>query len=317
MANQIKHIGYKAFDKDLKCRGFQYEIGKTYELSGSLIICQTGFHFCKNLYNVFNYYPRNEETRVCEIIAEDIQIKGDKAVTNKITILREILKSELDNNSGNRNSGDGNSGNGNSGDGNSGYGNSGDRNSGNRNSGDWNSGNRNSGDGNSGNGNSGNGNSGDGNSGDWNSGDGNSGDGNSGDGNSGDGNSGYGNSGYGNSGNRNSGDWNSGDGNSGYFNTVVPIYLFNKPSKVLYTKEFEYEMRSLNVKPILQWIVSNEMTSKEQEENPSYKVTGGFLRKTGRHDWTKLTKKDKAFIKALPNFNDKIFKEITGVSIDD
>ena len=252
MANQIKHIGYKAFDKDLKCRGFQYEIGKTYELSGSLIICQTGFHFCKNLYNVFNYYPRNEETRVCEIIAEDIQIKGDKAVTNKITILREILKSELDNNSGNRNSGDGNSGNGNSGDGNSGYG-----------------------------------------------------------------NSGYGNSGYGNSGNRNSGDWNSGDGNSGYFNTVVPIYLFNKPSKVLYTKEFEYEMRSLNVKPILQWIVSNEMTSKEQEENPSYKVTGGFLRKTGRHDWTKLTKKDKAFIKALPNFNDKIFKEITGVSIDD
>jgi hypothetical protein len=271
----MKHIGYKAFDKDLKCRGFQFEIGKTYEINGTLTICKNGFHFCKKLSDVFNYYSRNDETRVCEILAEDIIIEGDKAVTNKITIIREIFKDELDNNSGYGNSGYGNSGYGNSGNRNSGYGNSGNRNSGNRNSGDWNSG-------------------------DW---------------NSGDGNSGNRNSGYGNSGNRNSGDWNSGDGNSGYFCTKVPIYLFNKPSNLVYTKEFENQIRSLNVKPILQWVCINEMTEQEKKDNPSSKITGGFLRKTNRRDWTKLTDANKKFILSLPNYNDEVFKQITGISL--
>jgi hypothetical protein len=306
----MKHIGYKAFDKDLKCRGFQFEIGKTYEINGTLTICKNGFHFCKKLSDVFNYYSRNDETRVCEILAEDIIIEGDKAVTNKITIIREIFKDELDNNSGYGNSGYGNSGYGNSGNRNSGYGNSGNRNSGNRNSGDWNSGDWNSGDGNSGNRNSGYGNSGNRNSGNR-----NSGDWNSGDWNSGDGNSGNRNSGYGNSGNRNSGDWNSGDGNSGYFCTKVPIYLFNKPSNLVYTKEFENQIRSLNVKPILQWVCINEMTEQEKKDNPSSKITGGFLRKTNRRDWTKLTDANKKFILSLPNYNDEVFKQITGISL--
>jgi hypothetical protein len=58
------------------------------------------------------------------------------------------------------------------------------------------------------------------------------------------------------------------------------------------------------------------MTTEEQTNNPSHKVTGGFLRKTNRHDWTKLTPKDKAFIKALPGYDDTIFKQISnGVSL--
>jgi hypothetical protein len=163
---------------------------------------------------------------------------------------------------------------------------------------------------NSGNRNSGNRNSGNRNSGDWNSGDGNSGYGNSGDWNSGDGNSGYGNSG-----NRNSGDWNSGDGNSGYFNTLVPVYFFNKPSDLIYTKDFEYKIRNLNVKPILEWIGESIMNEKEKNDHPLYKTTGGFLRKTERYDWRYLTKENKSFIQSLPNFDDNVFKQITGISL--
>jgi hypothetical protein len=104
---------------------------------------------------------------------------------------------------------------------NSGSWNSGRRNSGYRNSGHRNSGYRNSGDNNSGNYNSGN----------WNSGRRNSGYRNSGSNNSGHGNSGSFNSGDYNSGNYNSGRWNSGDWNSGYLCTQTPpIYLFNKPA---------------------------------------------------------------------------------------
>ena len=285
--------GYKAFDKNLKCRGMQFEVGKIYNQSGELKICENGFHFCANILDVYNYYEKSTDTRICEVEALDIiQTEGDKSCTRKLKIIRELSDKELLNiwinrtNSGNRNSGDWNSG---------------DWNSGHRNSGDWNSGNRNSGDWNSGHGNSGHGNSGHGNSGNR---------------NSGDWNSGHGNSGHGNSGNRNSGDWNSGDGNSGYFNTTIPVYFFNKPSTIKYTKELENKIRSINVKPILTWITSKDMSEEEKNSNPSHKITGGFLRSTGRHDWTKLTDADKEFIKSLPNYDDEVFKVISnGVSL--
>jgi hypothetical protein len=283
--------GYKAFDKNLKCLGFQFKVGKTFETK-EIELCKSGFHFCENPFDVYNYYPKETNTRICEVEAlGEVKKEGDKSVTNKIKIVKELSDIErLDlwikrTNSGDWNSGYGNSGNRNSGDWNSGYGNSGNKNSGNRNSGDWNSGY-----GNSGNKNSGDKNSGNGNSGDW-------------------------NSGYGNSGNRNSGDWNSGDGNSGYFNTFVPVYFFNKPSTLIYTKEFENKIRSLNVKPILQYIYSDQMTEEEKTNNPYHKVTGGFLRKTNRMNWTQLTQQDKEFIKSLPNFDDTIFKQISGISL--
>jgi hypothetical protein len=164
--------GYKGFNENLQCRGKQYKVGETYEMSASPSVCNRGFHFCEIIFDVHGYY-RLGDSRVCEIEAlGEIAKKGDKSVTNKIKIIRELSREEIrtlanvgaDNsgygNSGNRNSGygnsgdgnsgDGNSGDGNSGDGNSGYGNSGNRNSGNRNSGNRNSGNRNSGYGNSG-----------------------------------------------------------------------------------------------------------------------------------------------------------------------
>lgn len=154
--------GYKAFNKDLKCRDMQYEIGKEYTFDGEPIPCQHGFHFCESIADCYNFYDMSDDTRICEITASgDIATDDEvKYCTNKIKIVREVknprTKSNLSDsnsgycNSGNRNSGNRNSGNCNSGDCNSGNYNSGDCNSGNCNSGDWNSGDYNSGDWNSG-----------------------------------------------------------------------------------------------------------------------------------------------------------------------
>ena len=53
---QIIH-GFKGFDKNLQCRGFQFAEGETYKYNGEAIACQSGFHFCENPLNVFHYYP--------------------------------------------------------------------------------------------------------------------------------------------------------------------------------------------------------------------------------------------------------------------
>lgn len=61
--------GYKAFNKNLKCRDIQYQVGKTYELEEYPVLCDKGFHFCKNIADIFVYYSFNCNTRVYEIIA--------------------------------------------------------------------------------------------------------------------------------------------------------------------------------------------------------------------------------------------------------
>jgi hypothetical protein len=139
--------GYKAFDKNLCCRGFQFEIGKEFKFDGEPIPCKQGFHFCMKLGECYNYYPPEPDTRICKVEALG-EVKTDdeiKYCTNHIKILEEVEDPREESNSGDRNSGYRNSGDRNSGDRNSGYRNSGYRNSGYRNSGDWNSGDWNSG----------------------------------------------------------------------------------------------------------------------------------------------------------------------------
>ena len=181
---------------------------------------------------------------------------------------------------------------------NSGDNNTGDCNSGNHNTGDWNSGSRNSGNWNTGNWNSGNGNPGN-----WNSGNSNSGNWNSGD--------------------WNSGNWNSGDNNSGYLNTSTQEYcfIFNKPveKSVLAHIEFPAFMRFT----LTEWIPDSKMSQQEKNQHPEYATTGGYLKKytykeafrksfevaRRKPDWPK----QRQLLLNLPNFDAKIFEEISGI----
>lgn len=121
-------IGYKAFNKDLTCRGFQYEVGQTYSMNESPIPCERGFHFCKSIAETYDFYPTSDDTRICKIEAlGEVQTNDNKKYcTNVIKIIEEITEDWK--RRGNSNSS--NSGYRNSGDRNSGYWNSGDRNSG-------------------------------------------------------------------------------------------------------------------------------------------------------------------------------------------
>ena len=56
MEKENKIIAYKGFDKDLKCRDFQYEVGKEYEMSGDIHCCENGFHACESPLEVLDHY---------------------------------------------------------------------------------------------------------------------------------------------------------------------------------------------------------------------------------------------------------------------
>ena len=81
---------YKGFDKGLKCRDFQYEIGKEYEEERAEI-CDTGFHACENPLDVFGYYAP-ADSRYCEVDLDANDQKSDdsKRVGKKISIKAEI-----------------------------------------------------------------------------------------------------------------------------------------------------------------------------------------------------------------------------------
>ena len=309
MKNIVK--GYKVFNPDWTCRGFKYVVGETYEHNGGIKLCVSGFHFCINPMDCFNYYRFDNNNRVAEVEAIGLVETGDdKSVTNKIRIIRELDWSEVlklvntgrdctgyrnsgDYNSGYGNSGHWNSGDDNSGNCNSGYNNSGDRNSGYSNSGDKNSGRRNSGDLNSGYKNSGN----------WNYGNSNSGDRNSG--------------------HFNSGDWNSCNWSSGVFCTEESkIKIFDVQSDMTLS-----EWRRTRAAQILSrnfeshiWVFSEDMTDEEKKMYPSHKTTGGYLKALSFKEacsnmWNNLTDREKDIIQSIQNFNKDKFREITGIEL--
>jgi hypothetical protein len=335
-----KIIGYKVTDENMKCRDVQFTMNKKHSVKGNIVICKNGFHFCKELKDCFNYYNFNPENRVFLVEGEgDYDFKDDKIAVRDIKFVKELDWHEVldkvntgKNNTGLNNSGSRNSGSDNSGSDNSGSRNRGDYNSGNYNSGNYNSGSDNSGSDNSGSDNSGNYNSGDYNSGDYNSGNYNSGsrnsgsdnsgncnsgDYNSGNCNSGDYNSGDYNSGNYNSGNCNSGDYNSGDYNSGIFNIDEPtLRMFGKSTKI---KASEFTIPYINL-PITEWIYGSAMTEQEKKENPGFYVSDGYL-KTNNYKtawgiaWENATGAKKQEFLTLPNFDAKVFEEITGIDL--
>ncbi len=90
--------GYKAFDKDLKCRNKQYEIGKTYE-EKDISLCKKGLHFCENPLDTLNYYDLCD-SRFGEVEAENVSDEKEndsKRVAKKLTIKTELsLKGFID-----------------------------------------------------------------------------------------------------------------------------------------------------------------------------------------------------------------------------
>ena len=58
--------GYKGYDKNLQCRGKQYELGKEYT-EPSAVACESGIHFCENPFDVWGYYPMQDGNRFSEV----------------------------------------------------------------------------------------------------------------------------------------------------------------------------------------------------------------------------------------------------------
>ena len=88
---------YKGFDKNLKCRDFQYEIGKEYEMDGEIKVCSRGFHACESPFDVFDHYPMIE-SRFCEV-EQDGNIskedRGTKICSSKIKIKAELKLADM------------------------------------------------------------------------------------------------------------------------------------------------------------------------------------------------------------------------------
>lgn len=84
---------YKGFDKDLKCRDFQYEIGKTYE-EPTAELCEKGFHACEHPLDVFSYYAPGNMSRYCEVDLYEVSDKksseDSKRCGKKIAVKAEI-----------------------------------------------------------------------------------------------------------------------------------------------------------------------------------------------------------------------------------
>ena len=88
--------GYKGTDKDMRCRGMQYEIGKTFHADGKIEVCDNGLHFCIRLTDVFDYYEADNGNRFFEVEADGIiDSDGKKSAASELTIIRELTDIEI------------------------------------------------------------------------------------------------------------------------------------------------------------------------------------------------------------------------------
>lgn len=88
---------YKGFDKKLKCRDFQYEIGKEYEMDGEIKVCSRGFHACESPFDVFDHYTMID-SRFCEVEQDGNISKedgGTKICSSKIKIKAELKLADM------------------------------------------------------------------------------------------------------------------------------------------------------------------------------------------------------------------------------
>ena len=92
-------VAYKGFDKNLCCRGYQYEIGKEYHAEGKIIACYNGFHACPNPNDLFVYYAPNEGNRYCKVrLWGDVDdSESDKIAASDVEIVEEMSIMEVAN----------------------------------------------------------------------------------------------------------------------------------------------------------------------------------------------------------------------------
>ena len=104
--NEKVITSYKAFDKNMKCRDFQYEVGKEYEMDGEIKCCNRGFHACKSPMEVWDYYDMfnsryaeveqsgkiDEEGNSTKVCSSHIKIKAELKLVDIINIGIEWLK---------------------------------------------------------------------------------------------------------------------------------------------------------------------------------------------------------------------------------
>ena len=86
---------YKGFDENFSCRKFQYEVGKTYELDGDVVVCKRGFHACANPLDVFTYYPPGKSRYAIVEQSGTVDELLDKTASSSITIKKELSLAEL------------------------------------------------------------------------------------------------------------------------------------------------------------------------------------------------------------------------------
>ena len=88
---------YKGFDKNLCCRGFQYEVGKEYEMDGCIEVCKRGFHACENPLEVLDHYDMLN-SRFCEVEQSgeiDKESNSTKVCSSKIHIVAELKLADM------------------------------------------------------------------------------------------------------------------------------------------------------------------------------------------------------------------------------
>lgn len=143
-------------------------------------------------------------------------------------------------------------------------------------------------------------------------------------------NTGHRNTGDNNTGHNNTGDWNTGDRNIGHWNTVNNTTGFFNTEEIDKVRIFNkgYSRKAWNNldKPsflyfnLTEWINESDMSEEERDANPSYKVTKGYLKKyeykeAFKKSWDEATQEDRDKVYTLPNFDAKVFEEISGIDV--
>ena len=120
--------------------------------------------------------------------------------------------------------------------------------------------------------------------------------------------------------NWNTGNWNTGNRNTGYCNTITPkVTMFNKESDIEFDTDLYYKICNVfdkYSKPLCEWISANNMTDEEKESNKTWETIQGYLKVNEiKSNGLEITTEDEEFIRGLPNFDEQILLECTGIDL--